>query len=94
LAVAAIKEFSRRDLKPEAWNRIAANTSYVAGGYDERAAFDRLATAIDAIERRLGRQVQRLFYISTPPSVFAPILQNLGASGLASRHRGRPRNRR
>jgi glucose-6-phosphate 1-dehydrogenase len=33
--------------------------------------------------------VQTLFYISTPPSVFAPILLNLGASGLASRYLGR-----
>lgn len=90
LAVAAIKEHSRRDLSPDVWNRIAAHTSYVAGGYDEKAAFDRLAASIDAIERKLGRDVQRLFYISTPPSVFAPILLNLGASGLAARHLGQP----
>src|SRR5690606_6927717 len=32
------------------------------------------------------RDVQPLFYISTPPSVFAPILRNLGASGLARWH--------
>lgn len=40
--------------------------------------------------KKLGRDVQRLFYISTPPSVFGPILQNLGASGLAAKHLGRP----
>jgi len=88
-AAAAIKEFSRRELNPDVWNRIAANTSYVAGGYDERAAFDRLAKHITAIETKIGREVQTLFYISTPPSVFAPILLNLGASGLASRYLGR-----
>ena len=32
--------------------------------------------------------MQVLFYISTPPSAFAPILLNLGSSGLAARHRG------
>jgi len=88
-AAAAIKEFSRRELNPDVWNRISANTSYVAGGYDERAAFDRLAKHISAIETKIGREVQTLFYISTPPSVFAPILLNLGASGLASRYLGR-----
>ncbi|HUR58841.1 MAG TPA: glucose-6-phosphate dehydrogenase [Opitutaceae bacterium] len=86
----AIKEFSRRELNPEVWNRVAAHTSYVAGGYDERAAFDKLAAHIDAIEKKLGRDVQRLFYISTPPSVFAPIILNLGASGLAAKHLGLP----
>ena len=69
VAVDAIKEFSRRDLSPEVWGRVAAHTSYVAGGYDEKPAFDRLAQHLDAIERKLGREMQRLFYISTPPSV-------------------------
>src|SRR5258708_54803 len=86
LAAGAIKEFSRRELNPEVWGRVAAHTSYVAGGYDEKASFDRLAAHIDEIEKKLGRDVQRLFYISTPPSVFAPILSNLGASGLAAKH--------
>src|SRR4051812_1387250 len=90
LASDAIKEFSRRELKPDIWGRVAAHTSYVAGGYDEKAAFDRLAEHIDAIEKKLGREVQRMFYISTPPSVFAPILLNLGASGLAAKHLGHP----
>ncbi len=86
----AIKEFSRRELNSDVWNRVAANTTYVAGGYDERAAFDRLAQHISAIEKKLGREVQSLFYISTPPSVFAPILLNLGASGLAAKYLGQP----
>jgi glucose-6-phosphate 1-dehydrogenase len=88
LAAAAIKEFSRRELKPDVWGRIAAHTSYVTGGYDERPAFDRLAEHITAIEQAIGREVQTLFYISTPPSVFAPILINLGASGLAAKYAG------
>jgi len=88
LATDAIKEFSRRELNEGVWGRIAANTSYVAGGYDEPAAFDRLAQHIAAIEKKIGRDVQALFYISTPPSVFAPILINLGKSGLAAKHLG------
>ena len=47
-------------------------------------------THIDEIEKKALTRTRpgaaRLFYISTPPSVFAPILQNLGASGLASKH--------
>jgi glucose-6-phosphate 1-dehydrogenase len=86
LAAGAIREFSRRELDAAVWERVAARTTYVAGGYDERAAFDRLAAHIAAIERGLGRDLQCLFYISTPPSVFAPILEHLGASGLAARH--------
>ncbi len=86
LASDAIKEFSRRDLATEVWGRLENRLSYVAGGYDEKEAFDNLASHISSIESKLGRDVQVLFYISTPPSVFSPILLNLGASGLAKRH--------
>jgi len=90
LAADAIKEFSRREMDPEIWGRVAERTTYVAGGYDEKPAFDRLAAHIAGIEKRIGRELQPLFYISTPPSVFAPILLNLGASGLASKHLDKP----
>ncbi|HTJ77506.1 MAG TPA: glucose-6-phosphate dehydrogenase [Rariglobus sp.] len=88
-AAAAIKEFSRRELNADVWGRISERTTYVSGGYDEKAAFDKLAEHIAAIEKNLGREVQTLFYISTPPSVFAPILLNLGASGLAGKYLGK-----
>jgi glucose-6-phosphate 1-dehydrogenase len=88
MAADAIKEFSRRELEDDVWARVAAHTTYLAGGYDEKAAFKRLAAHIDSIEKALGREVQSLFYISTPPSVFAPIIVELGASGLAARHLG------
>jgi glucose-6-phosphate 1-dehydrogenase len=84
----SIRTFSRRSLQDDIWSRVAAQTTYQAGGYDEPEAFRRLASEIDAIEKRLGREVQALFYVSTPPSVFQPILENLGASGLARRHLG------
>lgn len=89
-AEAAIKEFSRRELNPGAWTRVARNTFYVTGGYDERSAFDRLHALIQKLEAQAGRELQSLFYISTPPTVFQPILENLGASGLAQRHLGSP----
>ncbi|MCC5025258.1 MAG: glucose-6-phosphate dehydrogenase [Candidatus Synoicihabitans palmerolidicus] len=88
LAAEAIKEFSRRELSDDVWDRIAAKTTYVAGGYDDPAAFDRLAAHLAQIDKEVGRDVQPLFYMSTPPSVFAPILRNLGASGLAEKHLG------
>jgi glucose-6-phosphate 1-dehydrogenase len=88
MAAGAIKEFSRREAKPDVWARLAPRTLYVSGGYDEKAAFDRLGARIASLEKEIGQQLQTLFYISTPPNVFAPIIQNLGASGLAARYVG------
>ncbi len=90
LSAEAIKEFSRRELKEEVWARLQGRTSYVAGGYDEPAAYERLAQHVDAVERDLGREAQLLFYVSTPPTVFTPILVGLGSSGLARRRLGTP----
>jgi glucose-6-phosphate 1-dehydrogenase len=87
---AAVKEFSRREPNPDAWSRVGRNTFYLTGGYDERAAYDRLHAQIQKLEAQTGRELQSLFYISTPPTVFKPILENLGASGLARRHLGLP----
>ncbi|HVT74717.1 MAG TPA: glucose-6-phosphate dehydrogenase [Lacunisphaera sp.] len=86
MAEAAVKEFSRREIDPAVWSRLAPRTLYVSGGYDEKPAYDRLGQRIAGLEKEIGQQLQSLFYISTPPSVFAPILQNLGASGLAARY--------
>ena len=88
LAVEAIAQFSRRPFQEDIWRRIGEHTFYEAGGYDEPGAFDRLRERIESIEKTLGHPVQSLFYVSTPPSVFRPILENLGASGLARRHTG------
>ena len=82
----AIDEHSRRPLNKEIWERVRQNMVYHDGGYDDLAAFKSLAERIDKIEQDLGRDVQRLFYISTPPGVFQPIIKNLGKSGMAKAH--------
>ena len=87
-AESAIVEFSRREFDAQPWSRVARNTHYLAGGYDEREAFDRLRALIEKLEAQAGREMQALFYISTPPSAFRPIIENLGRSGLAKRHDG------
>ena len=86
LASDSISQFSRRPFNPEIWSRIEKNTFYCSGGYDEVEAFQTLKEKIDAIEKGLGRETQSVFYVSTPPSVFEPIIENLGAVGLATRY--------
>ncbi len=78
---------SRRKIQGDAWNIIAENVQFHAGSYDNSESFDKLGDKIKIIEAKLGEPAQCLFYISTPPGVFKPILENLGISGLAKRHR-------
>ena len=81
----SIEQFSRRSLDQDVWGRLENQIHYQAGGYDDLDAFKALAKKIDELEASSGRELQLLFYISTPPQVFAPILENLGKSGLAKR---------
>ncbi len=82
----AVRSYSRREFQPEIWKRVGGNALYHQGAYDEPAPYRSLRERIEAVEAEIGREVQVVFYISTPPSVFKPILENLGASGLARRH--------
>jgi len=61
MAAKAIKDFSRRELDSQVWGRVAANTTYVSGGYDEKAGFDRLAAHIADIEKSIRIPAQCLF---------------------------------
>ncbi|MFM7208682.1 MAG: glucose-6-phosphate dehydrogenase, partial [Verrucomicrobiota bacterium] len=85
-----IARFSRREFRPDIWRRIEDHASYVAGGYDEPAAYESLKLRIAAAEKAAGRPLQLVFYVSTPPTVFKAILENLGRSGLAARNLGTP----
>lgn len=86
----SVSKFSRRDIQEDVWLRIESNIQYHAGSYDDSESYKDLKSKILEIEKQAGRKLQLQFYISTPPNVFEPILENLGASGLASHNLDTP----
>ena len=79
----AIAEHARIPFEEESWRLLADKMHYLAGGYDDPNTYEALAGKIEELERQTSRHYHLLFYISTPPAVFKPILENLGASGLS-----------
>ena len=77
---------SRRRIEGKAWEQLERKISFQAGSYDDPKSFEELKLKIEGIEKQLGQPMQCLFYVSTPPGVFKPILENLGKRGLAKRH--------
>jgi glucose-6-phosphate 1-dehydrogenase len=65
------------------WDRFSRSLEYVQSEFGDERGYQRLA-------RTLDRHVlnNRLFYLSTPPSQYAPIIRNLGAAGLADETAG------
>lgn len=46
--------------------------------------FKRLEERLLEIEKEFGEETQRLFYLSVPPQISRPIIEELGLSGLSS----------
>lgn len=84
LAEESLKEFSRRELDEKIWERLKENTCYVDGPYDQPGGYKQLKKAIEGYEKLIGRDLQVLFYVSTPPNVFPDVVSQLGSCGLAA----------
>jgi glucose-6-phosphate 1-dehydrogenase len=56
-------------------DRLAARLSYVQGDYADAATFERVGKAI-------GEAKRPVFYLEIPPSLFATVVNGLGAAGL------------
>jgi glucose-6-phosphate 1-dehydrogenase len=78
-----VARFARRKpIDRDVWRWLAERIDYVAGGYDDLDAHVALGRTLTKIERNLGLPGNRLFYLATPPELFAPILDRLRESGL------------
>jgi glucose-6-phosphate 1-dehydrogenase len=66
------------------WQEFAEKITYLQGGYDEVQSFHELAVLLDRMDAECGTQNHRLFYLSTPPNVYADVVANLGAAGLSN----------
>lgn len=76
------KEYSRSGVEQSLWDSFAEGFSYIRGGYDDPAAYQALAQRLNELDDQRGSGGNRLFYLSTPPESFVPIIQQLGAAGL------------
>jgi len=65
--------------------QILREARYVVGEPDDPAGFKQLAAVLDEVDTTYGTRGNRIFYLATPPSLFAPIVGQLGAVGLARR---------
>jgi len=65
------------------------NISYYGLSFDEAAHYAGLKAELDRIAQEKGIGPDRLFYLATAPEYFAPIIENLGAQGMAQPEHGR-----
>ena len=81
----AIDRFSRRGrVEPARWDALAPALRSLRGDLAQPDAGRALAASVAAVEREWGAPAVRLFYLATPPAAVAPIVETLGAAGVAS----------
>jgi glucose-6-phosphate 1-dehydrogenase len=75
----AVQKFARtKPVDEDVWNRIEHATFYVQGDYGSADDHRKLQKELKALDSRFGIEGNRLFYLSTPPNTFAPIIESLG----------------
>lgn len=74
--------------KEPMWSDFAAKISYIGGDFSDTADFVKLKALLDSNDEKLGTQGNRLFYLSTPPSVFPLIIDQLAQAGLGPKGGG------
>jgi glucose-6-phosphate 1-dehydrogenase len=84
-AAESIRSFSRRPPDDKVLSALLGRMRYVAGGFDDAGAYDRLAAVAAAYDEEAGIPFNRVFYLSTAPSFFPVIVGMLGDKGLDSR---------
>src|SRR5262245_14029905 len=79
----AITDFARiQPPSQRVWDRFAQALFYYAGDPADASIYPGLDAYVRQIERDRGTGGSRLFYVSTPPSLYPHLVARLGAAGL------------
>jgi glucose-6-phosphate 1-dehydrogenase len=77
----AVTQFCHTKPTPPKWDKFAAALSFGAASPSDPSP---LVNAVEAAEKAIGGQVERLFHLAIPPVAFGSVVTMLGASGLAT----------
>jgi glucose-6-phosphate 1-dehydrogenase len=83
-----LRHFAIGKIEDEIVRRLFNCVGYVSGGADDSATYRKLGEALERVERARDTHRNRLFYLATPPSAFAPIGRHLAETGLAREQNG------
>jgi glucose-6-phosphate 1-dehydrogenase len=85
----SVREFARFKIpSDQVWQRFAANLFYLPGDPTTPELYARIRERLAELERARGGAANRLYYLSTPPSLYDDIVIQLGKAGLAAEEGG------
>ncbi len=81
-------EFNAKDFDEVKWNEFEQSVHYIPGDATKGDDLVKLAESLKELD---GESNERVYYLSTKPAIYAPIIENLGAAGLADQSIGKRR---
>jgi glucose-6-phosphate 1-dehydrogenase len=78
-----------REVDRKAIDGLTRRARFVSGAFEDPGTHARLRAVLDEVEREFHAEGNVLFYLATPPALFAPIVQQLGDAGLVREREGR-----
>lgn len=79
----AIGNFSRvKPVDETLWKTFSEQIFYHKSNFDDEKGYEDLNTFLQELDKKFGTKGNRVFYLSTQPSFFTHIVENLGKSGL------------
>jgi len=86
--IKGIRTYARKPIDDAVVTRLLSCLSCFQADPEDPASFDRLKDELAGIETKKATGGNRLFYLATPPSAFAPIAKQLGRTGMLRQHDG------
>jgi glucose-6-phosphate 1-dehydrogenase len=74
----AVQEFGRDEFREDVWEWLADGMRYVATEFADEGGEDRVAEALNELDRERGTAGNRVYYLAVPPGAFEPIVKALG----------------
>ncbi|MDX3853690.1 glucose-6-phosphate dehydrogenase [Streptomyces sp. AK02-01A] len=76
----AVRKYAAEAFDEESWAEFAGHISFQTSSAENG---EKLAAAVRRAQREAGKSAQTLIYLSVPPSTMKPMIQMLGATGIA-----------
>ena len=80
----AIRQFSRREISEDVLTALLSSARYVTGSFDDPATYTTLDEVLRGYDESAPEPLSRVFYLSTAPSFFPVIIEQLGQADLTS----------
>jgi len=77
-----LREFATRAVDDAIAERLLECVTSIAADPGDPASFDAMRDRLEHLEAKRDTGGNRLFYLATPPTAFAPIIRQLGRTGL------------